>query len=402
MKTKFRKLFLIAAAIMLISVIFCFSVSAKDIDASGECGENVRWTYYGSTNKLVISGTGAMEDFNFFVFDEIVSASPFAETDIKTVVIEEGVTSIGQTAFLNCVSLTSVSLPDSIEVIGDSAFRNCRRLSKINFPNGVSTIKGAAFYNCDSLTKLSLPVNTTVIETEAFYDCDGIEFVNVPHGVTRIEKSTFAMCDNLKSVDLGNGVTSLGYGAFAWCTSLKNVDIRSNITEMDATVFSETPWLKNQPKGMVYVGKCAYIYNGEMPKNAKVTIKDGTSFIVPGAFYGQSNLKTLDIPASVTFIGYAAFSDCDGLKYVYYRGTKAQWKNVDVGSSGNSSLLNAKFYYGNTPVTEPTTQPTTPPTTQPTTKPQEPTNTTPSSTSASNANLTITLPDDSTGTNLTM
>ena len=137
MKTKFKKALLFSAVVMLLSVLLCFNASA--LDATGQCGENVTWSYNSETGELVISGTGEMENYDYY------SPSPFSESDVKTVIIETGVTSIGDEIFEDCTSLIKVTIPDSVIAIGDYAFSYCTSLESIEIPNSVASIGEYAF-----------------------------------------------------------------------------------------------------------------------------------------------------------------------------------------------------------------------------------------------------------------
>ncbi len=130
---------------------FDLSLNASALDESGSCGENVTYTYNSETKELVISGTGAME--NFLIFDvEFDNTSPFCYSYIESVVIKSGVTTIGEGAFYWCRSLTSVTIPDSVTTIGDYAFYRCDSLTSVTIPDSVTTIGSGAFLYCDSLT----------------------------------------------------------------------------------------------------------------------------------------------------------------------------------------------------------------------------------------------------------
>ena len=144
-------------------------------DDSGSCGENVTYSFVESTGILTISGTGTMEDFTS------ASKVPWNAylSSIKKVVINNGVTSIGQYAFYGCTGLTSVTIPNSVTSIGRYAFSGCTGLTSITIGNGVTSIEGVAFRNCTGLTSITIPNSVISIEDHAFYGCTGLTSMTV-------------------------------------------------------------------------------------------------------------------------------------------------------------------------------------------------------------------------------
>ncbi|MDE5883615.1 MAG: leucine-rich repeat domain-containing protein, partial [Oscillospiraceae bacterium] len=117
--------------------------STEEIATSGTCGENLTWEFDEETGTLTISGTGAMTDW------EMSEDSPwFYNENIKEVIIEDGVTTIGDYAFYECSTLESVTIPDSMTIIGDHTFSFCKSLTSITIPDGVTAINNTTFQNC--------------------------------------------------------------------------------------------------------------------------------------------------------------------------------------------------------------------------------------------------------------
>ena len=144
-------------------------IEDDDVIDSGTCGENLMWTltYNGV---LIISGTGDMEDY---YIDE---PSPWnnKKNNIKKLIVMAGVTSIGDDAFSECSSLTSVDIGNSVTSIGDWAFYYCSSLTSIIIPNSVTSIGEGAFFDCTSLTSITIPNSVTSIGDYAFCLCTSL------------------------------------------------------------------------------------------------------------------------------------------------------------------------------------------------------------------------------------
>ena len=173
-----RGLALLLAVLQVMLVFAVVPVSAADeAVASGYCGNeandaNLTWTL-DSAGTLTISkvdeATGGMKSYQWD--SESGSTAPWREYDVKKVVIEKGVTNIGQYAFYGCKALTDVSLPDSMLYFDNFAFENCSSLTSVTIPDKVWRIGQNAFAGCTSLTSVSIPNSVTSIEAYAFYDC---------------------------------------------------------------------------------------------------------------------------------------------------------------------------------------------------------------------------------------
>ena len=131
------------------------------------------------------------------------------DVTIPAEIDEKSVTSIDVSAFRDCSSLTSLSIPDTVTSIGDSAFSNCSGLTSLSIPDGVTSIGGHAFYGCSSLTSLSIPDSVTSIGSSTFKGCSSLTSLSVPHGVTSIGSSTFHGCNGLTSLSIPDSVPSV-------------------------------------------------------------------------------------------------------------------------------------------------------------------------------------------------
>lgn len=207
------------------------SSTSASAETSGTCGENVNWLL-SDDGVLTISGTGDMSNY----YDD---GSPFHNiTYIKSVNIENGVTSIGDRAFEYCRNLTSIEIPNSVASIGDFAFDDCRSLTSIEIPNTVTSIGGSAFYGTKWLENKQAEnpfviVNGILINGET---CTGD--VVIPDTVTSIGYGAFDDCSSLTSIEIPDTVTSIGFGAFSDCSSLKSIEIPDSVTSIDGYAFS--------------------------------------------------------------------------------------------------------------------------------------------------------------------
>ena len=265
-------------------------------DDSGSCGENVTYSFVESTGTLTISGTGAMTNYNS-------SNRPWYNyrSSIKKVVINNGVTRIGSSAFSGCTGLTSVEIPNSVTSIGIDAFYGCTGLKSITIPSGVTSIGDRAFYGCTELTSVTIPNSVTSIGNYAFRGCTGLTSIAIPNSVTSIGKYAFSECTGLTSVTIPNSVTSIGNEAFSGCTGLTSI----NVAEDNLNYASIDGVLYNKDKNTLIM--CP------MGKTGSVTIPNSVTSIGIDAFYGCTGLTSITIPNSVTSIGNSAFSVCTGL-----------------------------------------------------------------------------------------
>ncbi len=171
MKQTCKRILSLALCLLLCAALLPGAVWAAEIVDSGTCGKNLTWTL-DSAGKLTISGTGKMEDYEFGKgpFDAPSPWFDYAERNaIKTVVIRDGATSIGDGAFFSCSNPTSVTIPNSVTSIGNGAFEYCDSLTSVTIPNSVTSIGYQAFCWCSSLTSVTIPNSVTSIGDMAFF-----------------------------------------------------------------------------------------------------------------------------------------------------------------------------------------------------------------------------------------
>jgi hypothetical protein len=210
----------------------------KVID-SGSCGKNVNYELY-DDHTLRIFGKGAMYNYDYFYSgNELYPNVPWVSwmPEIKSVVIEDGVTRIGSGAFMKCSSLTDVNIANSVKSIGRNAFSECSSLKKINIPNSVTSIGTGAFGFCTSLVELNLQDGIVSIAEAAFSNCSSLAHVNIPNTVTSIGDSAFNGCSSLTELIIPDAVTSIGEAAFANCDNLEYVKIGKGVTTINESIF---------------------------------------------------------------------------------------------------------------------------------------------------------------------
>ena len=223
------------------------------------------------------------------------------------------VTTIGNHAFRNCSSLTSIRIPNSVTSIGAYAFGYCSGLTSVTIPNSVTSIGGGVFSGCTGLTSVTIPNSVTIIGDWAFQNCTNLTSIKIPSSVTSIGQEAFSGCSGLTSVTIPNSVTSIGYKAFSGCTGLTSVTIPNSVTSIGGSAFEGCTSLPIE-NNIRYAG--SYLVEAVNKTLSSYTIKSGTMWIGSSAFRNCSNLNSITIPNSVTGIGSYAFEGCSSLTSV--------------------------------------------------------------------------------------
>lgn len=248
----------------------------------------------------------------------IISNTYDAQKECWVIKFDGDVTTIGESAFYDCYSLESVTIPDSVTSIGWGAFENCGSLTSVTIGNGVTEIGNQAFYDCTSLTSVTIPNAVTTIRNYAFSGCSSLTNVIIGNGVTSIGYLAFSGCSSLTSVTIGNGLTEIGDNVFNGCSSLQEFngdfaseDGRCIIIEGVLKSFASAGLTEYTiPDSVTSIG--SYAFDGSTL--ASITIPESVTSIGSYAFFGCDSLTSITIPDSVTTIGESAFHWCSNLK----------------------------------------------------------------------------------------
>lgn len=227
-----KKRILSLVVVLTILMSFTTVVARAEIIDSGTCGDNLTWAL-DDNGTLTISGVGDMEDWS-------LRGSPwYNNSNIKKVVVEKGVTSIGTHALYYCTNISEIDIADTISLIGEGAFQACKSLLVINLPNSISQINDSAFAGCSKLETINLPNNLNNINNTLFHECVNLKGVNIPYGVTSIGELAFAYCYNLTSITIYSKLFSIKEYAFYDCSGLKDINYYGSETGFNSIIVNK-------------------------------------------------------------------------------------------------------------------------------------------------------------------
>ena len=216
-------------------------------------------------------------------FSVSANATDIASNNPETVFLGTCVTGIGNNAFIDCDTLTSITIPSSVVSIGDYAFTDCNNLASVTLPTGLISIGSYAFRDCSVLTDITLPNTLTTIGEFAFADCGILRNVTVPGSVATVGNEAFSGCGGLESVVVSEGVVTVGAYSFNECNLLTSVTLPASLRSIQEEAFSY----------------CI-------------------------------NLASINIPSGVTSIGDAVFFNCHLLKTINCRAPKTAWTGTNA------------------------------------------------------------------------
>lgn len=340
MKKQIKRITAVAAAAALaISFTFPAELGLADLgvggnaiaasaESSGNCGDsgsNVTWSL-DDNGTLTISGSGKIEDYRSDIDQPWYSN----RSDITSVVIEPGVTSIGSLAFYKCSNLTSITIPSGLTSIGEMTFFNCSALTSVTIPNGVISIGNFAFGSCTGLKSITIPSSVTSIENNIFQDCTGLTNITVDSSnpsfcsesgvLFNKDKTTliYYPLGKTGSYTIPDGVTAIGDYAFYYCSGLTSVTIPSSVTSIGESAFQHCTGLTS------------------------ITIPNSVTSIVNLAFWDCDSLTIVYIPSGVNFV-----PDKSGLTGDFISQTAAKI-TYTVDSSNNVKITDISLSSGNT------------------------------------------------------
>ena len=297
--------------ILPLIILFLFSFSAIHAD-------DFKWEL-SADGTLTISGT-SMTDYE-------PKSTPWYDNrhKIKKVVIEDGVTNIGDYAFYGCEYLSSVTIPNSVTSIGHWVFKNCSRLTSVTIPNSVTSIGNEAFYGCSRLTSVTIPNSVTSIGDHAFEYCSSLTSVTIPNSVTSIGQLAFASTRNLSSITVEEGNTK--YDSRDNCNAIIETKSNKLITGCKNTVI---------PKSVTSIGECAFFGCSSL---TSIEIPNSVTNIEDNAFQSCIGLTSVTIGKSVTSIGQFAFGGGRSLTSITFKGSTPPAFGYNVFNGISKSVL---------------------------------------------------------------
>ncbi len=319
--------------VLAIAIALCFSLTviswADETDesgviAEGTCGDDLNWVLM-DDGVLTISGTGDMDDYS--------SIGPWSlyRSSVTEVIVEEGVTSVGDRAFNGCTELERITLPEGLTTIG-VRFLSGTAVESITLPASLTSVHTSLNMN----TGRSGPFSSAALKEVIFADgtteiptwvlCkSNVETVVIPDTVTSLANYAFWDASSLVEVTLPDSVTSIGTYAFGYCTSLESVTLSGNLTSIPQYAFRS----------------CTSLENISIPAKVKG--------IDTSAFYRCTSLKSIMLPKSVMQVGVndAAFRDCSALTDVYFAGSESDAEMIYISDyeDYNEYLINAEWHY---------------------------------------------------------
>ncbi len=306
--------------IVFVSCTFIMCIAMMFLVFATESSEIISWTV--EDGVLAISGSGEMDDF---AFGDSMAPWYDEKENVTKIVIEEGITSIGQYAFYSFTNVTEVSLPTSLLTIGDAAFWNCNSIEAFHIPKNVNSIHHQALANCTKIAAFSVDgsneyfatvdgvlFNKDVTKLVYYAGGCGVENYAVPETVTEICPNAFDSCGVLASITLPNGLKTIGSSAFAGCFRLESITIPSGVARIEDYSFEMCSSLKSVAfsDNITYIGKEAFL-NCTMLES--ITLPASIKEIDSGAFNYCSGFTTVNIPASLETINSNAFGACSKL-----------------------------------------------------------------------------------------
>lgn len=341
----FGKELLMKKYLSILTLVLCLflvsaAVSAESYKAGGECGADLKWSLDYDGN-LFIYGEGEMSNYAIYRPEP-----PWYDyrTEIKTVTIEKGATSIGSYAFYNLTNLKKAVLPSTLKKISSGAFYECTSLASVNLPNGLTSLASYVFEKCTSLKTIKIPATLTSLGADGsgmgtFRGC-GITNITIPSTVQKIASYCFEGCPNLKTAVIDGTALTVPYQCFVNCPNLETVKMGSGVISIWYEAFEDCSKLKN-----VTIGKNVTLIGGGAFQNCtaleEIVIPDKVTVLKRdswgnGTFQGCSSLQKITLGVGVTNLEAKCFKDCPAVSKVYFCGSAPVF-------DGNETFAGAKI-----------------------------------------------------------
>lgn len=270
--------------------------------------------------------------------------------ELKSLILSNGVTSIGSYSFHSCIELKNVVIPESVEEIGANAFSSCVKLENISLPAGLTVIGSNAFYGCIALKGITLPANLKAVENGVFGGCTNLLSVNVSDGVERIYENAFLNCIKLSKVTFGAGLKKIDARAFFNCTDLTEIIFSVENTNFYAEsncVISKADKIivlgcngSVIPEGVTGIAEYAFSLCNKL---TAVSLPEGLKTVGAGAFFACGNIKSVNLPSTLEVVGDSVFTGCVSLEEVNFYGSASDWGKIKFGTGNENLTSKVKF-----------------------------------------------------------
>ena len=311
---------IVPVALALCLALALLSLRARAAETGPAWGTEVQWSYDEDTYTLELTGSGPMPE----------GAPPCDDLyRVETVIIGDGITTVGARSFETCSNLKKVTIPASVTSIGDAAFLCCSRLSDVTIPGDNVTVGEQAFFSCDSLTSVTIPGDNVTVGERAFSSCSSLTDVRFSGAAVKIGNGAFGSCEKLTRLELQKGAASIGESAFSYCKNLTGVTIQGDVGTIGDSAFSYCRTLTGVAiQGDVgTIGAFAFSYCEAL---TSVAIQGDVGTIGDSAFSYCEALTSVTFSGGIAAIGKMAFDMCQKLVKVTIGG--------DVGSIGESAF----------------------------------------------------------------
>ena len=348
-----RKLFVFL--VLCLTVALCAVTGFATEETTPESTDAITWTV--ENNVLTISGTGAMDNYTYSQRPDWYSY----RSSVTSIVIEEGVTVIGDYAFQSFSAATKVTIPKSVTSMGTYAFYNCSNLSDLyitdlaawcsiefKYYDSNPTYYAENFYlNEELVTELVIPKGVTSIAANAFYKCYNFISVSIPSGVTFIGKSAFANCSGLKTVTCDSIAD--------WCKiSFENESANPTFYAYGLTVDGQAVTDLVIPEGTTAIENYAFYYCTGL---TSVTISEGVETVGSHTFYGCTGITSVSLPTTLQESKSYAFYNCSGITAVHIKDLHKWYTTSFSDSYANPTYYAKSLTLNDEPVTTVSIQP---------------------------------------------